>query len=208
MSFLSSWHFTNMPEEIVDILVRDANKYGESNLKDSVIQDDHNQLNKQVRNSKNAWISASNWIGGFVWHYVQSMNRENFRYDLTAIDGECIQYTEYSAGQFYNWHIDAGIERCYNPQITISQENNISEDLKILSGEYIRKLSFVVQLSSHEDYTGGELQLMNPDGTTFFAPKQRGTVIVFDSRTPHRVRKVKSGVRRSLVGWVVGPRWK
>jgi PKHD-type hydroxylase len=32
--------------------------------------------------------------------------------------------------------------------------------------------------------------------------------MLFDSRTPHRVRKVRSGLRKSLVGWVVGPRWK
>ena len=40
------------------------------------------------------------------------------------------------------------------------------------------------------------------------APKQRGTMIVFDSRVRHRVRKIKSGTRKSIVGWVVGPRWK
>ena len=45
-------------------------------------------------------------------------------------------------------------------------------------------------------------------GERYFAPKQKGTLIVFDSRTKHRVRTVKSGLRKSLVGWVVGPRWK
>ena len=42
----------------------------------------------------------------------------------------------------------------------------------------------------------------------FYNPKQKGIIAFFDSRTPHRVRKVKSGMRKSLVGWVVGPRWK
>ena len=42
----------------------------------------------------------------------------------------------------------------------------------------------------------------------YFAPKQKGTLIVFDSRTKHRVRTVKTGLRKSIVGWVVGPRWK
>ena len=49
---------------------------------------------------------------------------------------------------------------------------------------------------------------MDNSRKTFFAPKQRGTVIMFDSRTPHRVRKVKSGLRKSLVGWVCGPRFR
>ncbi len=43
---------------------------------------------------------------------------------------------------------------------------------------------------------------------TFFAPKKKGTVIVFDSRLPHRAKKVLTGERRSLVGWVVGPQWR
>ena len=33
-------------------------------------------------------------------------------------------------------------------------------------------------------------------------------MILFDSRTKHRVLKVTKGTRRSIVGWVVGPRWK
>jgi PKHD-type hydroxylase len=47
---------------------------------------------------------------------------------------------------------------------------------------------------------------MDNAGKLYFAPKQRGAIIFFDSRTPHRVRKIKSGMRKSLVGWVVGPR--
>jgi PKHD-type hydroxylase len=77
-----------------------------------------------------------------------------------------------------------------------------------VQGEYVRKLSFSLQLSDPEDYTGGEVQFMDNSRKTYFAPKQRGTLIMFDSRTPHRVRKVKSGMRKSLVGWVVGKRWR
>ena len=84
----------------------------------------------------------------------------------------------------------------------------MSQDQITIRGEYIRKLSFSLQLSDPKDYTGGEVQFLDNNGKTFFAPKQRGTMIVFDSRTKHRVRKVKSGMRKSLVGWVVGPRWK
>ena len=42
----------------------------------------------------------------------------------------------------------------------------------------------------------------------YIAPRQKGSLIIFDSRTKHRVCKVRSGVRKSIVGWVVGPRWK
>ena len=45
-------------------------------------------------------------------------------------------------------------------------------------------------------------------GKSYIIPRQRGTIVLFDSRTSHRVLKVTKGTRRSIVGWVVGPRWK
>ena len=65
-------------------------------------------------------------------------------------------------------------------------------------------------LTNDDEYTGGDLEFADFDDSTykFSVPKSRGTVIVFDSRTPHRVLPIKSGVRKSLVGWVVGKRWR
>lgn len=205
MSFLTTWYQTDLPKEIVDIIEDDVKKYDVCVQESSV---HGNVINKNIRDSKNAWIPTSHWIGGFIWHYVQRTNRENFQYDLTAIDGEAIQYTQYGVGEFYDWHIDAGIDTAYTPQNVVSSGNNISQDIVTLQGEYVRKLSFSLQLSDYTEYTGGEVQFMDNNRKTYFAPKVRGTLIFFDSRTPHRVRKVKSGVRKSLVGWVVGPRWK
>jgi PKHD-type hydroxylase len=52
------------------------------------------------------------------------------------------------------------------------------------------------------------VQFLDEKGKSYFAPRRKGTIVLFDSRTQHRVLKVKKGVRKSLVGWVVGPRWK
>ena len=49
---------------------------------------------------------------------------------------------------------------------------------------------------------------MDYNGKPFFCPKERGTLVLFDSRSKHRVRKVKSGIRKSIVGWVIGNQWK
>ena len=65
-----------------------------------------------------------------------------------------------------------------------------------------------MQLSPPDDYEGGNVQLLADSGGSYIAPRKRGTVILFDSRTQHRVLKVTKGVRKSIVGWVVGPRWK
>ena len=89
-----------------------------------------------------------------------------------------------------------------------STGTNLSQDQTIQKGECVRKLSFSLQLSDAKDYRGGEVEFVDSSGKRYFAPKQKGTLIIFDSRIKHRVRTIKSGLRKSLVGWVVGPRWK
>jgi len=205
MAYITTWYHTNLPKDIVDILERDLTQF-DSEVDEAKLHGD--QVDHIIRDSKTAWIPTSHWIGGFLWHYIQRINRENYCYDLTGIDGETIQYTQYGTGQFYNWHIDGNIDTAYKPNLIVGSGVNISNDLITLEGEYVRKLSFSLQLSDPEDYTGGEVQLLDQGRKTYFAPKQKGTLIMFDSRTSHRVRKVKSGMRKSLVGWVVGPRWK
>lgn len=73
--------------------------------------------------------------------------------------------------------------------------------------ELVRKLSFSLQLSGPDDYEGGNVQFIDEAGKSYFAPRKRGTIVLFDSRTQHRVLKVTKGVRKSIVGWVVGKRW-
>ena len=190
---------------MVDIMEKSLQQYDGSTT-DSYLMGQ--EVDKEVRNSKHSWIPTNDWITGWLWYYIEKSNRENFLYDITDIDGGSMQYTHYGEGQFYKWHQDADINNFYKPKLTFSSGVNQNEDKVMLDGEYVRKLSFVLQLSDPKDYTGGELQFLGNDLSTFFAPKQRGTLIIFDSRIRHRVRKVRSGLRKSLVGWVVGPRWK
>ena len=82
------------------------------------------------------------------------------------------------------------------------------EFVRMIEYESSRKLSFSLQLSNENDYEGGELQFLTDENISYYAPKKRGTLVIFDSRSRHRVTKVRSGVRRSLVGWVNGPRWQ
>lgn len=91
----------------------------------------------------------------------------------------------YKPGYFYHWHTDSFFEN-----------------------DNCRKLSFSVQLSNYDEYKGGDLQFVDDEGELYVAPKTQGTIIIFDSRLRHRVKKVTEGERRSLVGWVMGPRWK
>jgi PKHD-type hydroxylase len=206
MSYQTMWFESEIPKEIVDIIENDVSKNFEYNMSSSILHGEI--LNKRKRNSKNSWIPTSHWVSGFIWHYVQRANKENFLYDITNIDNELIQFTKYEPGEFYNWHIDSGLSIHYKPQFMDGNHPEKYQDFINTNCESIRKLSVVVQLSNPEDYQGGNLQIMDENGKSYFVPRKKGTIIIFDSRANHRVLKVKSGVRKSLVCWVCGPRWK
>lgn len=199
------WEFTELPVEVIDILENDIKKF-DTSIQPSLLVGDFS--NTHIRSSQNTWINTSHWIGGWLWYYVSKINRANFLYDITDIDNETLQYTHYKEGQFYSWHSDTALDTYHKPQVRFASTVGRGQEEMIQSGEYVRKLSFTLQLSDPTDYRGGEVEFLDSEGQRFLAPKQRGTMIVFDSRTRHRVRKVKEGLRKSIVGWVVGPRWK
>ncbi len=67
--------------------------------------------------------------------------------------------------------------------------------------------SVFVQLAAPDEYQGGDVELQwGPQPNRM--PKERGTLILFPSYTLHRVKAVKEGIRRSLVGWVNGPEFR
>ena len=205
MALQSVWYYTNLPEDIVNIIEKDLTENFDSQMADSKLHGD--ALNKDKRNSQNTWIPTTHWVAGFLWHYVQRANRENFLYDLRNIDGESLQYTRYSEGEFYGWHNDAGLQTQYKPQSVGNLAEGLANDFVNENIELVRKLSFSLQLSGPDDYEGGNVQFIDEAGKSYFAPRKRGTIILFDSRTQHRVLKVTKGVRKSIVGWVVGKRW-
>jgi len=182
MGFQTLWYKTQIPKSVIDSFVDETNTFetSQANIKDNVLE-------TETRSSNICWVSPSHWMAGFCNHYIQQANQFNFKYDLVKTPDRPLQYTVYNEGEHYNWHVD-----------TIDE---IETDL-------IRKLSFTIQLSDPEDYSGGELQFLDDGNHTFFAPKERGTIIIFDSRLRHRVRKVKSGSRKSVVGWIEGPAWR
>ena len=190
------WYGTNIPDNLINEIINEADDYNKDHnnntLVDSEINVDDPYVYTDLRKSKNSWISTNSWLGGFLWHYVMKANRKNFLYDISHIENDEIQYTHYNEGDYYNWHTDQDIRVIEKPK------------------ELVRKLSFTLQLSDENEYTGGNLEFADFDDSKnkFIAPRTRGCLIVFDSRVPHRVCAVKSGLRKSLVGWVMGKRWR
>lgn len=101
---------------------------------------------------------------------------------------EAIQLAEYHKNDFYNWHTDA----------TGGIDSHIQRDI-----------SASLILSKKSDYTGGSLQFVVPEkisDSNIITPKDveeqgQGTLIMFPSTLIHRVDKVLSGTRHSLVLW-------
>tara|TARA_B100001778_G_scaffold10431_1_gene8323 strand:- start:590 stop:1177 length:588 start_codon:yes stop_codon:yes gene_type:complete len=195
MANVACWYQTQLPTNMIDNLIEDLEslKPDDFLVKSKVVANENEQegeIKENIRKSNHAWIPSAHWIGGFLWHYVDRINQENFLYDISGYDNNSLQYTQYSKGGYYKLHSDQDITNITYPN------------------EIVRKLSFTLQLSSGNDYTGGDIQFNTVDGKSFLAPRNRGCMIVFDSRTHHQVLPIESGLRKSLVGWIVGPRWK
>ena len=73
--------------------------------------------------------------------------------------------------------------------------------------ENVRKISLSLQLSDASEYEGGEL-LVTHGSKPDVARKNRGSITFFPSYIMHEVTPVTKGTRKSIVGWVTGPRWK
>ena len=192
------WYMTSAPEELIEVITNSLStfdpQFDTAKTSSGVVLD--------IRDSKTFWINSGHWISGFCWHYVMLANRNSFQYDIDRFENDTLQYTSYDVGEYYHWHVDGDISSLLQPDS--NPQNNFIQS----NTEKSRKLSFIMQLSSPEEYRGGEVQLQFSDRSTAFLPKQRGTIAIFDSRTLHRVKKVTEGRRKSLVGWIEGPRWK
>jgi len=143
----------------------------------------------RIRQSILKWIELNpdtNWLYKKLIPQIHKVNQENFDYILKFVEN--LQLTEYNGNQqgFYSKHNDCD---------SSSRLENFVD---------IRKLSFSIQLTSPEEYEGGELILYMND-KEFIASKTKGTIIFFQSNILHEVKPVKKGTRHALVSWVQGP---
>ena len=144
--------------------------------------------NNANRSSKISWLKDKD-LQKTLSHFVQFANKESNWY-FSLKEFESLQYTIYNEGDFYNWHTD--------------------QHLKPYKNNTVRKLSFTLCLN--DEYEGGDFEICDPhpepdlSKTTTFTFK-KGSIIVFPSHVWHRVKPVTKGIRKSLVGWVVGNQW-
>lgn len=145
------------------------------------------KLDKKIRDSEIMWLQPdqnSGWLFDKFAALVTRVNTDHFMYDIDGFDA--FQYTKYRKQEHYNWHYD----------------------MDITSSDFMRKISASVMLSDLKEYEGGEFEIVtngNIENVQSYR-LNRGDIIFFGSWMSHRVRPVTSGVRKSLVCWVMGKR--
>ena len=130
----------------------------------------------------------------------RKLNGSYFDFDLSGFH-EPFQYTTYDPldaydndGKIisedkriveYKWHLDKGPGEDRPP----------------------RKLSMVLGLLDSDEYEGGDFEIKTGVESQLL-PIKKGRVIAFPSWTLHRVTPVTKGIRKTVVIWVGGPKFK
>jgi PKHD-type hydroxylase len=122
-------------------------------------------------------FAASDFAG-----LVRQRLAENVRFKLLTIPRHmsALMLSRYETGMEYGVHHDNAL---------------------INAGRLRTDLSYTLFLSPPDTYVGGELAVRTGDvERTFKLPA--GSLLLYPSGTPHRVRRIESGTRHAVVGWV------
>ena len=187
---------TKIPKEITNLISTSIENIAKE-WEDGLVLDPSDGNYKQLdnwRKTKHKWVEVDRWESGFIWYYLERLNRQYFKYQLDHYDSGLLQYTKYEEGFHYDWHVD---------ESRGSVDPLTSEKINC-----VRKLSFTLQLSESSDYDGGDLIFQDfATGQQTTSSRERGSLIVFDSRVRHKISPVTRGTRHALVGWIVGDPW-
>jgi PKHD-type hydroxylase len=140
-----------------------------------------------IRITRTAWIAPNpetKWIFDRMQAVIRALNDRVWQFYLNGF-AENFQYTVYqgSEGGHYDWHVDQG---------DLAQR---------------RKLSLSLQLTDPAQYDGCDLQF-HAGNHIASASRTRGTVIAFPSYVLHRVTPITRGMRKSVVVWTTGPKFR
>ena len=138
----------------------------------------------KARSSMIHWMNNEDYkdflmpIYEYISRKVRMINDGMWRYNYEGYG--VFQYSEYTIGDHFNWHID---------QIAVKGES--------------RKVSFSLGISDESEYEGGDLGFKAAEEEDYYKIG-RGDIIAFPSWMLHKVTPVTKGKRRVLVGWGEG----
>jgi PKHD-type hydroxylase len=131
------------------------------------------KLKKNERKSKVAGVENFGLINDKIINEVNS----RILIEGHRLSIQNFQFTQYEMGDYFNWHTDSN--------------STIFKD---------RIYTIVVQLN--DSYKGGEFQLLI-DNNEIDMEFGTGNLFIFPSNIIHRVKPITSGIRYSLVSWLV-----
>lgn len=159
----------------------------DKNLQKSNFSINH-KYDNEVRNSLNSFCRINEntkWIFDRFNYIISEVNYNYYMFDLIGYD--YYQYTEYRESGHYEWHMDTAID----------------ENMPC------RKLSLSLLLNDPEkDFEGGELCITTNLSEQKGIEMKKGEIAIFPSFLMHKVTPVTRGIRKSLVIWVIGPKFK
>lgn len=121
------------------------------------------------------------WINDLMSNVTKEVNMKFFEFDVTHFHR--LQYVSYSEGQGQDDHVD------YDTEIGTWDA---------------RKLSFSLLLN--DDFEGGDLEILGKD--KFTADRKSNSIVFYPSYLRHRITPVTKGVRKSIEGWICGPKFR
>lgn len=139
-------------------------------------------VNLKIRDVNKLQITNEIGIGATLTGMGLNINSRAWKFDITnSNQTEFLSYDEYG---HYDEHVDTHIST---------------------KSDQARKVTVLAFLN--DDFEGGRF-FINNGGDNIYPPQEKGTVIAFPSFMHHGVEPVKSGIRRSIVTWLVGPWFK
>lgn len=172
------WQYTKVfsPDSCAQIIKSAEVVAGEEAL---IGDDSRPVLDKSIRDVKRTSLPVFRGIGATLTGMGLDANAQAWNFDIRR-SNQC-DYLRYDVNGHYREHIDtfmlAGQKEC-------------------------RKLTVLVFLN--DDFEGGKFYI-KVGSEKLYPPQSAGTVVVFPSFLLHGVEPVLSGVRRTIVTWLVGP---
>jgi PKHD-type hydroxylase len=155
-----------------------------------------NLIDESIRKSNVKFFNRDDYtfpIFDKLNYAIEEMNERFYNFILNGYHS--FQYTEYHHEQKgeYNFHMD-----------TFFGDRNGDSQFEM------RKLSVVMCLNHPGiDFEGGQFYMnIGNEKESFEVEMKRGRIIFFPSFLIHRVAPVTKGVRKSLVIWVTGPKFR
>ena len=142
------------------------------------------EINLAIRDAKKILLNNFQGVGATLTGIGLQENFYNWKFNITHSNQS--EYLRYDKSGHFSNHIDTFVEN-------------------FIDLHDCRKLTVLVFLNN--DFEGGKFYLINGDNKVY--PRQNpGDVIVFPSFLMHGVEPVTSGIRRTIVSWMVGPYFK